>query len=226
MRGTMPWMAPELFPIVTGMREKVSHPLTKRQATIAMHAQSNTALVFLAFFAGSTSVDSNATVTGPWREVACAPCEALFLLNAEEQSQAILCNSNHATFWRAGISLAGMTSFEVTLSVQGRTDDQVTEKVDVFSFGICLWEIWTLGEQVAPSRHVLLCAQLTGPCLFFLGSLTTISHVQQSTSVDLQAMIQIFADTIFSTAREEFFVCNNITAVISLSACGPQQVNL
>ncbi|CAL8465986.1 g5522 [Coccomyxa elongata] len=34
--------------------------------------------------------------------------------------------------------------------VMGRTDDQVTEKVDVFSFGICLREIWTLGEQVYP----------------------------------------------------------------------------
>ncbi len=76
MRGTMPWMAPELFPIVTGMREKASHPLTERQATIAMHAQ-NTALVFLDSFVGAASVDSNATVASRWREIACAPCGAI-----------------------------------------------------------------------------------------------------------------------------------------------------
>jgi hypothetical protein len=44
MRGTMPWMAPELFPVVTGMREggsKVTHPLThlltKQQAPCNPH---------------------------------------------------------------------------------------------------------------------------------------------------------------------------------------------
>lgn len=48
---------------------------------------------------------------------------------------------------------------------QGRTDDQVTEKVDVFSFGICLREIWTLGEQVRPIKFCTGCCVVSVPCV-------------------------------------------------------------
>ena len=34
--------------------------------------------------------------------------------------------------------------------MQGPPDDRVTEKVDVFSFGVCMWEIWMFGEQIYP----------------------------------------------------------------------------
>jgi hypothetical protein len=33
---------------------------------------------------------------------------------------------------------------------QERADKLVTLKVDVYSFGVCLWEIWTHGEVVSP----------------------------------------------------------------------------
>ena len=30
----------------------------------------------------------------------------------------------------------------------------MTEKVDAFSFGVCMWEIWTLGEQPYPGMSL------------------------------------------------------------------------
>ena len=34
-------------------------------------------------------------------------------------------------------------------------EDQVTEKVDVYSFGVCLWEIWTMcAEQPYSSMDI------------------------------------------------------------------------
>ncbi|KAK9804337.1 hypothetical protein WJX72_008076 [[Myrmecia] bisecta] len=33
-------------------------------------------------------------------------------------------------------------------------EDRVTEKVDVFSFAVCMWEIWTLGEQPYPGMSL------------------------------------------------------------------------
>jgi len=46
----------------------------------------------------------------------------------------------------------------------GEVEDRVTEKVDVFSFGICMWEIWTLGEQPYPnlSLQEIFAGVMTG----------------------------------------------------------------
>ena len=38
--------------------------------------------------------------------------------------------------------------------VQMQQEDRVTEKVDAFSFGVCMWEIWTLGEQPYPGMSL------------------------------------------------------------------------
>ncbi len=58
--------------------------------------------------------------------------------------------------------------------MQGRLEDQVTEKVDVYSFGVCLWEIWMLGEQIHPDLSLpdifngamqgTLCPELPACC--------------------------------------------------------------
>lgn len=58
--------------------------------------------------------------------------------------------------------------------MQGRLEDQVTEKVDVYSFGVCLWEIWMLGEHVHPDLSLpdifngaiqgTLCPELPASC--------------------------------------------------------------
>ena len=42
----------------------------------------------------------------------------------------------------------------ITSSVQMQQEDRVTEKVDAFSFGVCMWEIWTLGEQPYPGMSL------------------------------------------------------------------------
>ena len=51
----------------------------------------------------------------------------------------------------------------------------MTEKVDVFSFGMCMWEIWTLGDQPYPGLplHEVFAGEpvaaqsLASPNLFF-----------------------------------------------------------
>lgn len=60
--------------------------------------------------------------------------------------------------------------------MQRRSDDQVTERVDVFSFGICLWEIWTLGQQVRP-----LCSYMCILIKFIISDLQsqTVNNPQQ-----------------------------------------------
>ncbi|EFJ42097.1 hypothetical protein VOLCADRAFT_121569 [Volvox carteri f. nagariensis] len=90
MRGTLPWMAPELFP---GVREK------QRQAALAAGVRDE-----------GCSDGVSDLGTGPTTTV---------------------------TASTANTNGVGMDCL----------DDRVNEKVDVFSFGIVLWEIWQLGEQ-------------------------------------------------------------------------------
>eukprot|EP00877_Chromochloris_zofingiensis_P012267 jgi/Chrzof1/7294/Cz02g18050.t1 len=40
------------------------------------------------------------------------------------------------------------------MATRKEAEDRVTEKVDVFSYGIVLWEIWTLGEQPYPTKSL------------------------------------------------------------------------
>ena len=59
-------------------------------------------------------------------------------------------------------------------NMQGRLEDQVTEKVDIYSFGVCLWEIWMLGEQIHSNLSLpdifngaiqgTLCPELPASC--------------------------------------------------------------
>lgn len=44
----------------------------------------------------------------------------------------------------------GFLCFHCAAVLQELQEDRVNEKVDVFSFGVCMWEIWTWAEMPYP----------------------------------------------------------------------------
>ncbi|GLI71474.1 hypothetical protein VaNZ11_016612 [Volvox africanus] len=120
MRGTLPWMAPELFP---GVRGKQRQEAAAGAAVACDHAGVviATAAVAANLGSGGGSIDGGG-------------------LDGDVNGVTDI----------AAITTVTVASNNNIFHNNGNTDcldDRVNEKVDVFSFAIVLWEIWQLGEQ-------------------------------------------------------------------------------
>ena len=62
----------------------------------------------------------------------------------------------------------GVIALTRALPLQELQEDRVNEKVDVFSFGVVMWEIWTWAEQPYPGLGL---PEIFAVCLFHVGGL-------------------------------------------------------